>query len=79
MWKERSNSRPSGPYDPYDQRSFILSDLKVTLNVPANADTATWLDPMTGKALESQSVLSGQRTLTVPDFMIDIVLRIKKR
>ncbi len=69
----RPNSKSGWPCE----TGPLLSGLTTTFIVPGTASTAIWIDPLTGKVIKSQAVSSGQQTLTVPDFMIDIALQVK--
>ena len=55
----------------------ILSTLEITIDVPEKANFATWIDPITGKTINRHMVGTGRQTLVVPDFMIDIALRVQ--
>jgi hypothetical protein len=47
----------------------------LVLDVPAAA-TVTWIDPATGNTLQALSIGSGQQTLTMPAFAVDLALRV---
>ncbi len=59
-----------------DDTGPLMKGLTVQVPVPRGANKAVWLDPATGTVLECTPVKPGKRTLRVPDFMIDIALRI---
>jgi hypothetical protein len=69
--------RPHTVSGRYDDSGPILSGLTTTIDVPAAADLAEWIDPSTGNVVSSQSVSSGSQQFTVPDIMIDMVLRVR--
>jgi hypothetical protein len=54
----------------------ILSGATVIINVPAGADRAQWIEPTTGAILQDLSVSPGSQSFTIPDIMIDKVLKI---
>ncbi len=55
-----------------------LSGATVTLGIPDDGMQGLWLDPFTGNVLQNFTVDSGGRTLTIPDFQVDIALRIRR-
>ena len=57
-----------------------LSGGRVTLTIPASLNGAPgyWLDTNTGAVLGKFTAISGQQTLTIPPFTIDIALRIHR-
>jgi hypothetical protein len=59
-----------------DDTGPVLSDVTVTLNVPAGADQAQWIDPTTGNIDQTIPVTPGSHQFTIPDIMIDKVLKI---
>jgi Domain of unknown function (DUF5060) len=56
-------------------RTQPTSGVTATVN-PAQAGTATWVDPSTGRILGRAKVRGGQQTLQVPAFTTDIALKI---
>jgi hypothetical protein len=54
----------------------VLSGVTANITVPTGADMAVWIDPATANIDQTLSVTPGSRTFTVPDIMIDKVLRI---
>jgi hypothetical protein len=54
-----------------------LSGATLTLSVPANGMSGSWLDPATGNVLQTFTVNGGAQTISIPAFTIDIFLRIK--
>jgi len=54
-----------------------LSGATVTLDIPDDGMQGLWLDPSTGNVLQTFTVNSGSQTLTIPDFRVDIALRIR--
>ncbi|HLE30150.1 MAG TPA: DUF5060 domain-containing protein [Anaerolineales bacterium] len=51
------------------------SGLRLTADVPVTG-AAIWYDPATGERLGTSFISAGQHTLTVPDFVTDIALKI---
>jgi PKD repeat protein len=49
----------------------------VTLDIPERGMEGLWLDPFTGRVLQKFTADSGPQTLTIPDFQVDIALRIR--
>ncbi|MCK4794705.1 MAG: DNRLRE domain-containing protein [Desulfobacteraceae bacterium] len=54
-----------------------LSGATVTLDIPDDGMQGLWLDPSTGNMLQTFTVNSSSQTLTIPDFHVDIALRIR--
>jgi len=54
-----------------------LSGATVTLDIPDDGMQGLWLDPSMGNVLQTFTVNSGSQTLTIPDFRVDIALRIR--
>lgn len=50
---------------------------QVTLTVPGDSMLGQWIDPKSGNILQNFMVNSGTQTLTVPDFLADMALRIR--
>lgn len=57
----------------------MLRGLKANIPFPQNADIAIWVDPETGKILDSFQPKPGLKLVDVPDFRIDIALRVTRR
>ncbi len=51
---------------------------RLVLNLPAGSYRAEWVDPATGSVLGTESFEHGgrERTLTTPEYTVDIALRI---
>ncbi len=60
------------------EHDTLLSGATVTLNVPANNMQGEWLEPNTGRVLQTFTVNSGSRTLNLPSFKCDVVLRLRR-
>jgi Domain of unknown function (DUF5060) len=54
-----------------------LSGETVMLNFPADGMQGEWFDPSTGNVLSTFPIARGTQTLTIPSFMIDLVLRLR--
>jgi hypothetical protein len=54
-----------------------VSGATVTLNVPSAGMQAEWYDPATGALVGQSAVAQGTQTLPIPNFLVDIVLRIR--
>jgi len=57
----------------------ILKNMTVKVPVPQNANYAIWVDPESGRVLDSFEITSGLKELNVPDFKVDIALRVSEK
>lgn len=62
----------------YTDHAKPTTGITVTIE-PQTAGLATWMEPSTGRVLNTQSVEAGRQTLAVPPFTIDVALKIKGR
>ncbi len=57
----------------------VLKNMTVQVPVPPDANVVIWLNPKTGSILNSFDVTPGIQSLDVPDFQIDIALRVTRK
>lgn len=59
----------------YTDHSNPTSGIAVTID-PEASGTATWIEPATGRVLETRPVPFGPQMLTAPPFLVDVALKI---
>jgi len=59
----------------YTDHTGLTTGIDVTIESRAGG-TATWIEPATGRVLDSKTVSAGRQTLAVPAFVTDIALKV---
>jgi len=59
----------------YTDHTHATTGIKLTIETEAGG-LARWIDPTTGTELGRVDVVAGKQTLTVPDFTIDVALKV---
>lgn len=72
-----SNSDLAGYFVHTTNQHAPLTDGKVTVTIPASGMQGEWMDPATGKVIQTFAPTIGSQQLAIPAFNCDIVMRIR--